>query len=309
MPLIRQLSPSDAETILALDAMEMTAPILRDALFTSRPGAADNVKKAGEGNTSDIFRALNEDNAPVAATRNYELIAKKIVSFDAKVDVMLEDRNEDTATELATQTSLEAEDAGYILQTKFFEGDDAVSPDEFDGFRNKVDAGNVRTPAAPIQLPLGNSDANRQAQQAAIEEFLKTAATVKGGASHAYMNEYMKIRLLSIGKELGYYRNQKDDLGSTIEFIGDIAIRGAGYTEAGTPNLPFSETLGADTTTSSIFFARWGERRDLYVMTSRGMVVRFAGQVGNFFVNNANMDAVLVLKNKNALYQHKGWKL
>lgn len=181
---------------------------------------------------------------------------------------------------------------------------------EFSGIRNIVNAGNIITHNnEPVVINLGNSDANRQAQQVAYETFRKDARRIKGGATHAYMNGDLKIRWLTIAKELGYYRLSKDELGNDIEMIGDIIIRDAGLKTNGDDILPLAETMGVHESTTSIFFVRWGERTDLTVLTSRGLVGRYSGQVGNFFINNVNMDAALVLQNKHALNQSKGWAL
>lgn len=307
--LLNQASPNDEISSLALEGLMETCPILMDAQFYSKTGSADNVKKAPSSSDTGTFRSLNEDNTPTPGARNYESTGKSIVSFDAKVDVVLEDRNEDVATELATQTRLEAKERGYILQEKFFEGDQGSNAEEFNGIRNIVDAGQVITPASNIILKLGNSDANRQAQQEAVEYFLARARAIKGGATHTYMNGLHRLRWLTIAKELGYYTKSKDELGNKIEMIDDIIIRDAGLKTNGTDILPNTETVNAVATTSSYFFVRWGERSDLTVLTSRGLVGRFAGQVGNAYVNNVNMDAALILQDDKAVTQSKGWQL
>jgi len=313
--LLRQISPSDPVTRLALDGLESRCPILQDVQFYSRPGSADRVKQSREAETpSSIFRSLNESpNSATGATPTYLTPAKKIVSFDAKVDVILEDRNEDPEAELAYQTRLKAEEAGWILQNKFFEGDDAADAESFDGLRNKVDAAWTLQAGVSggdgVVLQLGNSDDAVAAQQTAVEELLKLFATVRGGASHAYMNEYLKIRWLTVAKALGYYRLSKDELGNDIELIGSTIIRGAGFSKAGTPLLPFTETAGAASNASSIFAARWAERSDLTALTSVGLKARYAGQSGNFLINNVNMDMELVLQDVTALVQSKGWRL
>lgn len=308
MPKLNAISPSDPISRLALKGIMKNAPILMDAEFFTRTGPSDVIKREPESSDTALFRSINEDNSPTPGARNYDTYAKKILSYDAKVDVILEDRNEDVTAELATQLLKESENRGFILQEKFFEGDDGSDPEEFDGFRNIVqtiyDHGD-----SDILLPLGNSDTNKALMQAAYEQFQKDARKVPGGATHAYMNGTLKIRWLSIAKELGYYRMSKDELGSTIEMIGNIIIRDAGLKKNGDDILPFSETVGGNTTTSSVFFCRWGNRSDLSVLTSRGLVGRDAGQIGNFYINNVNMDAVLTLQNYNALVQSKGWAL
>jgi hypothetical protein len=308
--LLREISPSDNITAVVLSAFEISCPILADAQFYSRTGPADSVKRAkGTTNKAEIFREINTNNTPAAFTRTYDAVTKKIVSFDAKADVTLEDRNEDPETELLQETSVEAESVGYALQEKFFEGDVDDDSKEFDGMRELATAlGNVVTAndqGNPVVLALGNSDAVVSAQQQAVEFMLRFFARVRGGASHCYMNEYLKIRWLTIAKALGYYRQSKDELGNVIELIGNTIIRGAGYTEPGVPLLPFNEANN----TSSIFACRWGERKDLTVLTSVGVKARYAGQIGNFLFNNVNMDAAMHLQNPTGLWQCSGWAL
>lgn len=308
MAQLRAISPSDPVSRVALDGLYETCPILADAEFYSRTGPADSVKKAPESSDTETFRSLNAANSPTPGSRSYLDIGKKIVSFDASVDVILEDRNEDIATELVTQTRIEAMERGYILQEKFFEGDEGGNAEEFDGLRNIVEEIYDHSDS-DILLPLGNSDANKALMQAAYEQFRKDARRIKGGATHVYMNGTLKIRWLTIAKELGYYRLSKDELGNDIEMIGDIIVRDAGLKTNGDDILPFNETVGGNTTTSSMFFSRWSERVNLTVLTSRGLVGRYSGQSGNLITNNVNMDAALVLQNKFALVESKGWAL
>lgn len=313
--LLQQISPNDPVTSLALEGLLSSAPILQDAQFYSRTGSADRVKETREAETpASIFRSLNESpNSATGAAPNYLTPAKKIVSYDAKVDTILEHRNEDAEAELAHQTRLKSEEAGWILQEKFFEGDDAVDPESFDGLRNKV-SGDWLLQAGEaggngVVLLLGNSDEAVAAQQTSTEELLKLFAMVRGGATHCYMNEFLKIRWITVAKALGYYRQTKDELGNLVDNIGTTIIRGAGFAKNGTPLLPFNETVGAASNASSIFAVRWGERINLSVLTSVGLKAQYAGQSGNYIINNVNMDIELVLQNPTALVQSQGWRL
>ncbi len=244
--LLRDISPKDPLTNVVVEGLEKTAPILNDIQFYRKSGSADSVLSSRESSNSSIFRSLNENNSADAPEPEYTTVAKKIVSFDAKVDVLIEDRNEDPEEELVNQTRIEAENAGYILQEKIFEGDTSEDAEEFNGLRNLTDSSWIKTVAPNGHVvPLGNTDSKVTAQQQAIEELLKLFATVRGGATHAYMNEYLKIRWLTVAKALGYYRQEKDSLGNTIEKIGEVIIRGAGYKSSGAPLLPFDETIGS----------------------------------------------------------------
>ena len=306
---IRTISPGDDPvSALALEGLMETAPILQDVDFYSKMGPADSVKTAREGAVKvKITRSLNEDNVAVAPTPVYSAVAKSIVSFDATADVILEDRNEDPESELAVQTRLEAREAGWVLQNMCFVGDHAVDPEDFDGMVNLVNVNWVINNG--VLVPVGNSDAMVEAQQIAIETLLQLFARVRGSATHAYMNEFLKIRWLTVGKNLGYYRQSKDELGNAIDMIGNTIIRGAGYQKNGTPNLPFTELVGGVPNTSSIYCVRWGERTDFTALTSVGCKGRYAGQIGNQLLNNVNMDMVLVLQDATALVQSTGWRL
>jgi len=308
--LLRAISPSDPITALALAGIETNAPILRDLQFYSRNGNADSIKTAREGATTNIFRPLNTNNTAVPPVPVYEPVLKKIISFDAKVDVVLEDRNEDMEAELAQQTRLEAEDAGYIFQKQIFEGSAATDANSFDGLRNLVtEKWLIEAEGNGIVVPVGNADTKVSAQQLFIEKLLQRIETVKGGASHLYINQNLKARLITVAKNLGYYRQSKDELGNYIEQINDTIIRGAGYEASGETLLPFNETVGEANNCTSIFFVRWGERKDLTALTSVGLKGRYAGQVGNFITNNINMDMALALQNPSALVQWKGLRL
>jgi len=88
-----------------------------------------------------------------------------------------------------------------------------------------------------------------------------------------------------------------------------VIVRGAGYTKAGVPLLPFDETVGANSNCGSIFCVRWSERVDLTALTSVGLKARYAGQSGNLITNNVNLDMALVLQDPVALVQVKGWRI
>jgi len=303
MPLLREISDSAPESLLALRGLEETAPILQDAQFYAQPGSAARIKRARTGTVvAKVTRSLNEANTATPPTPNYDTPAKSIVSFDASVDVLLEDRNEDIEAELAHQTYLEAREAGWVLQTLFFEGNQAGDAEDFDGFRQIVDVSWILNGGSAV--PVGG-DAQKEQQQIALETFKQHARRVRGGVPIAYMNDDLLVRWITVAKNLGYYRQSKDALGDEIELIGNIVVKGAGQKQDGSQNLPFTETGN----TSSIFFVRWGVRVDTTCLTSVGVKGRYAGQSGNLITNNVNLDCVLHLQDLTALVQSQGWSL
>lgn len=314
MPTLRQLSASNPLNNRIVDGLEFAAPFLQDAIFYARSGNADMVKQAREGTTqAAYFRALNASaNTVTPPTPSYPTLTKRIVSFDAKVDRVVQDRGEAIEDEIAYQCYLEAREAGWILQEKFFEGDNASVSTEFDGLTTLVDAGQSYEigAGAGVVLQLGNSDDAVAAQQQGIEELMRLKMRVRGGATHFYMNDWLKARWLTVAKNLGYYRQSKDELGNEIELIGDVIIRGAGMKKDYTQLLPFSDSVsGGATNCSPIYAVRWGERSDLSALTTVGVSSSLPALSGNFWIVNVNLDIALLLQDTTAVVKAQGWRL
>jgi hypothetical protein len=312
---IEQASASNPVTNLALQGLMQTCPILADVDFFIRPGSSPQIKKSREGATpASIWRSLNENKTSTPPTPIYESQTKRILSWQTQVDKILEQRNEDPIAELAFQSLIEARENGWILQDKFFNGDNGTDAEEIDGFVNKVAAGQTLSLATDgytngLQVPVGNSDTNTGAQQNFIEEVLKMIEMVRGGASHLYVPANLKIRMLTVARNLGYYKQSKDELGASVDMIGDTIIRSAGRNKDGSSIIPFNETVGSSSDCASIYAVRWGEGVDLTALTSAGLVGEAAGLVGKFYTNEFDMDLALVLQDETALVKKTGWRL
>lgn len=305
---IREVSPNDPVSQLALEGLMVGAPILEDAEFYTRDGSADNLKQNRTGSGTTLFRSVNENNVAVPPTNTYLPLAKKIASFDSKVDVILEDRNEDPEAELATQTRLDAEAHGYLLQEAFFTADEGANAEAFNGLQTLVQPAQIVTPESALVLELGG-DSVKQSQQVVIEQILNMAARIPGGSNapvHVYMPGFFLTRFTAVAKALGYYREVLDDMGNRVERVGRLVLREAGHKADGSMLLPFNQTLGANTTTSSLYFVRWGERTGVTVLTSVGVKGRYAGQVGNFLINNVNLDIAIAEATPKSLWELRG---
>lgn len=314
MPTLRALSASNPLNNRIVDGLEFAAPFLQDAIFYARSGNADMVKQAREGTTqAAYFRALNANaNTATPPTPSYPTLTKRIVSFDAKVDRVVQDRGEAVEDEIAYQCYLEAREAGWTLQEKFFEGDNAAESTEFDGLRTLVDVGETYEigAGAGVVLQLGSGDDAVAAQQSAIEELQRLIKRVRGGATHLYMNDWLHARWITVAKHLGYYRQSKDELGNAIDEVAGVILRSAGTKKDHTQLLPFDESVtGGAANCSSIFAVRWGERSDLSALTTVGVSSSLPTLSGNFWIVNVNLDIALLLQDTTAVVQAKGWRL
>lgn len=311
---LRQISQANPVTNIVLDEFEKEAPILADAEFYSKDGNSDLSKRGrepGDG-PADVFRDLNEPETSTPPTRTYDPVVKRIVSFEAQVDRVLEQRNVDVATELEQETRIKANEAGQTIQETFFLGDEADNPKSPNGMAALVQPDRVVNGMGgdPVALVLGG-DAKRLEQQVVLEFILNWLRSIR--ATHAYFPDTFLTRLLLVAKNLGFYQLQlaKDSVGATIEndTIGGVIMRSAGRKYSGADILPFTETLGDADDTASAFACRWGQGTDLTVLTSVGVSGDYEGLRGKFYVNTVDMDMQLHLQRHGSLGQLRGLQL
>lgn len=311
---LRQISQANPVTNIVLDEFEKEAPILMDAEFYSKSGNTDLSKRGREPGDGavDPFRDLNEPEFSLPPARVYDPVTKKIVSFEAQVDRVLEHRNVDPAAELEQETRIQANEVGQTLQETFFLADEAANPKSPNGMAALVKPEMVTNGngGAPISLVLGG-DAKRLEQQVALEFVMNWLRSVR--ATHAYFPDTFLTRLILVAKNIGFYRLQvtKDSLGATIEndSIDGVILRSTGRRYSGAEITPFNETLGAANDTSSAFACRWGEGTDLTVLTSVGVSGDYEGLRGKFHVNTVDMDMQMHLQKSRSLGRLRGLQL
>lgn len=304
--LLRQLSEGNVESQYVLDVWETmgSCPILNQAQFYSLNGSTNSfIQNSDNASKSKITRSLNEDNTVSGPTPTYGSSTKRIISFDAKVDKMLEQRG-DTPDQLATylesHTRKEAKQVGRVLNEMFHEGDNGADSEDFDGFDNLVDSDYIKTDGVPI--PLGGDSAKQQ-QQEFVEKLLEHIEFAEG-ATDMYVYGPVRWRMVSLAKQLGYY-SEIQRFGQTIPQIGGVNIHHAGWKPGGSYMLAPS----GSTSPMTFWIVRWGEGTDLTVLTSQGLVGEYQGAEGNYYVNNYNMDAVIELHDDSALVKSYGWTL
>ncbi len=311
---LRQISQGNPVTNIVLDEFEKEAPILQDAEFYSKTGSTDLSKRGREPEQPAVnpFRNLNEPETSDPPTRVYDPVVKRIVSFEAQVDKVLEDRNEDVAAELEQETRIEANEVAQTLQGTFFLGDEATNAKSPNGMAALVKPSMVTNGngGAPLALVLGG-DAKRLEQQVVLEFIMNWFRSVR--ATHAYFPDTFLTRLMLVAKNLGFYQLQvaKDSMGATVEndTVGGVILRSTGRTYSGAAISPFNETLGAANDTASAFACRWGTGTDLTVLTSVGVHAEYEGLRGKFYVNTVDMDMQMHLQKTRSLGRLRGLRL
>lgn len=302
MPLLAQISPNDPISTGAVLGLSRHSSLFNLLDFSAVGGNSVILQNRQYSPNTTIFRDINEDNTSTPPGIDDQSVIKRIVSFDASADVTLEDRDIDPTTVLAQRTVEEAENASWLLQTAFIHGAYSAQTKSFDGLLALTPQANYKDTGKPC--PVGNDNDVVSAMQEAIEQLLFLQQMVLGGATHAVVNDVLKVRFLTMAKQLGYYRMSKDELGAEVDQIGSLTLVGAGMKADGSYNLPFD----ASTKKTSIIVFRQGTK-GLKCITSKGVVGRYTGQVGNKYVNNVNLDAALALDDSKGMFVSTGWSL
>jgi hypothetical protein len=318
MASLREVSPSDPVHQRALDALYESAPILRDVEFFLEGGDADRFKQRGdEGNDQQAWRNVNEDVAGTKASRTYALVSKRVFTFKAKVDAVIQDRGGDMDDEMMNQIWEEAYLQGFKFQDTFFNGDNGTNAKEPDGVLALCSANSlVDTPSSgTIDVPVGNSDAAYTAQQEALEKLQNFFSYVR--ATHAYMPVQLRNRIVTVAKELGYYREQVTEIGDgpdsitvTEPMVHDTILRTAGFASDQSDDeiLKFDQTVNGNANAASIVAVRHAERSNLTAATSAGLQIRVT-EPADYMQANANLDTTISLRSVRAAREYRGWRV
>lgn len=295
---------SDTLTTTVVNAMLEVSNILGLAEFYPMTGNADYKRKAASA-SGGKFRALNSDYD--ANQVNPDFANPTLVIFGDKVEVdrAHERRGSDIPSVRALELLSFAKNLGKEFQNKFFNGDKAVDVKEFNGLKKIVPAGQKITAAINgLSVPLGNSDANKTAQQKFLELLDTLISAVDGGAQAVSMDSKTLSRLTRIAE--GQVQWLKDDFGKPLPMYNGIALLDAGYDKAGNRIIGHAETVGTGTTCTSLYAFRFGEGSDLSVATNVGVEVKDLGIVGVHYVHSVDFDLDLTLLNNKSVARLEG---
>jgi len=306
---LEAISPNDPVSRVVLDSFKEWAPVFNDIEAYQVGGNSDSMKKARDGQTqASIFRDVNNHTERARPTISDVPITKKIVSGDAGVDKVYEQRNQDVISELEYQTKKDAKEDAKVFQEKVFTGDSGSSASEFDGIFAQTPGARQETLSSAIILPVGG-DASKQAQQEFFEKFILTHANMPYAEFFCYMPESYTLRLMTAGKNLGYYTEVETPLGKAVK-IGKALIKSYGYKADGTEIMaPANQGVTGHTLTTRFTYVKWGEREDFTFATSAGLVGEYLGLDGKIYKNTWDLDGNFGLQDDNALYYIDGFAL
>jgi len=303
--LIKQISAGDALSQQVVNEIIKRSTVMENAEFYSMTGNADYQRKSSAA-TGGKVRALNADWAENKVTPVFDNPSLKIIGDKVQTDKAHERRGNDIASVRASDLLKFAQDLGKTFQNYFFNGTGLNNQPT--GLVAKMPAAQVITASANgLLVELGNTAAQKTAQQKYIELLDQLIESVDGGAQVIYMDGKLWSRTNSIARE--YINYEKNEFGIMIPYYAGIPIRPAGYDVSGNRIIPHTETVGESADCTSVYAVRFGERSDLTIASNVGIEVKDEGLVGNFYTYSVELDCELSLLNNKSVAKIEGIRL
>jgi hypothetical protein len=230
------------------------------------------------------FRSVNEAYTESTGTFVQASESLVIMGGDADVDRFIVQTRGNLNDQRAAQTALKVKAASYKFQDYFINGDVTVDTKGFDGLKKRITGAQViaaGTNGAPV---LGNGGTDAQAFFDALDALIALVPGATAGNSAFYSNAFVAAKMRSAGRRIGGVDTVREDTtGKRVIQWSGIPFLDLGQNLAGAPILPFTETQGTATgTTSSIYLVKFGQNENdgaVTGLTNGGIMVDDLGML------------------------------
>lgn len=311
---LAELSGSTKQTVdlnpalrtIAIGEMYKATQLFNYAEFYSMIGNSDAPKKvATEAGGSE--RAINADYTGANGAPAYGSVTLQILGDLIKTDLAYERRGGSIESERERELKSFASGIGRYFMYQFING--TGSSNQIAGLITQIQASETLSMGVNgAQVPLGNSDANKGAQQAFLEALDSLIASV-GAGGVLFMNPKTISRLTAIAREYVKVDNVDGVFGLVTSYNG-VPIVNSGYSKDKTTLVQGqAETVGTSSDCCSVYCVRFGEKVDTTIATNVGLQVRDRGLVGVQYNTLVEMDAQVAILNAKSAFRLKGVRL
>jgi hypothetical protein len=214
------------------------------------------------------FRAVNAAYTESTGTVNPATEGLKIMGGDADVDRFIQRTRSNLQDQRAFQTALKAKAAAIKFTETFFEGDDSIDVNSFDGLRVRL---------------VGNQSilAGANGATLTLDMIDDMIAAVAGGPDVIYMNDWLIRKMNRLVRATGgTVPEPREEYGRKWFSYAGIPVVDAGTGLDGTTRiLGFDETAGASSLTSSMYAVKFGEEEFVSGLTNGGIEVYDLGEL------------------------------
>lgn len=213
------------------------------------------------------FRAVNAAYTESTGAIVNAVEGLKILGGDADVDRFLQKTRSRRVDLVGFQTRLKAKAAATKFTETFFEGDDSINVDEFDGLRTRLTGTQVilaGTNGATLTLAM-------------LDDLLAAVDDADVIFAHEWLIRKVNTLVRAAG---GTVPEPREEYGRRwYSYAGvDMVDPGKGL-DGTTAILGFDETTGTSLVTSSMYAVRWGEDEYLAGLTNGGIDVYPLGEL------------------------------
>ena len=205
------------------------------------------------------FRQLNEGYEASSGTVKRKSESLMILGGDVDVDKFVAQTLSNVNNQRAIQTNLKSKAIAKTFTQKFFKGDKAKNPLEFDGL--------------DIRISDNDNELNVGGKSLDIHMLHELLDMVDGGAEVLFMSKAMRRELQKILEGQNHYiQVGKDNFGRPVTYFGDVQIRTIDEDIIG-----FNE--GANQDEGSIYAVRFGVQEAIAGLTNGGVQVYDLGEI------------------------------
>lgn len=205
------------------------------------------------------FRNIGEGYTPSSGEVVQKAEGLMILGGDVDVDKFVVQTMSDVNSQRAIQTQLKSKAIAKTFTQKFFKGDSAKNPKEFDGL--------------DVRIANNGNEIDNGGEPISLIKLHELLDAVGGGADVLFMSKAMRRelqRLFEEEKAHNYIEVGKDQFGRPVQYFGDVQIR-----TLDDDILPFAEEGG----TGSIYAVRFGIQEAICGLTNGGVQVYDLGEL------------------------------
>ena len=245
----------DASPVLdRLPLMEIEGSGYRYSRENTLPGVAFRAVNAGY--TESTGAVVNATEALV------------ILGGDADVDKFLQQTMSNLNDQRSVQSALKAKALAFKFTETFFEGDDSVDTESFDGLRTRLTGAQVvaaGTNGAAVTLDMLDDLIDR----------------VLGGPDVLYANKWLIRKINALVRATGGTVPEPiESYGKRVYSYAGIPLIDAGPDATGAADIiAFDETQGSSSITASIYAVKYGEQEFVSGLTNGGVMVDDLGEL------------------------------
>lgn len=241
-----------------IEIFARTSPVLELLPFMTIAG--NSYKYNQEATLPNVaFRDIGQGYEPSGGTVVQKSESLMILGGDVDVDKFIAQTLGNVNNQRAVQTNLKSKAIAKTFTQKFFKGDKAQNPLEFDGL-------DVRIANNDNELNVGG----KKLEVAMLHELLDM---VEGGADVLFMSKAMRRELQKLlESQTHYIQVGKDNFGRPIEYFGDVQIR-----TVDDDIITFNE--GSDRNEGSIYAVKFGAQEAICGLTNGGVQVYDLGEI------------------------------